>query len=168
MTGSRTLPPAPADFPLSDKGRCYEDFTVGQRLDHHWGRTLTDADNVLFNSLTLNYTPLFGNDVYARAQGLRERQLNPYLVFLTVLGLSVEDTSERDGGMFLGVESVEFPMPVYPGTTLTARSEVLATRESKSRPSTGIVSWRTEGTREDGEVVLTFVRTNLVVRRNPR
>lgn len=152
-------------FPLRDRGRFFEDFEVGQRFEHHWGRTLTEADGVLYNSLTLNYNPLFGNSVYSQANGYRRAPLNPYLAFLTVLGLSVEDTSERDGGMFLGVEYVNFLAVSYPGDTVTAASEVVSLRDSGSRPTAGIVTWRTTGRNQHGELLVEFERTNLVIRR---
>jgi acyl dehydratase len=156
----------PTGFPLVDKGAFFEEFEVGQRLSHHWGRTVTETDAVLFGSLTLNYAPLYTNARWATELGHEKTPLNPYLVFLTVLGLSVEDTSERDGGMFLGVESVDFLEPVHQGATLTAESEVLAVRESRSRPETGIVTWRTTGIADSDSAVLRFTRTNLVVRRS--
>ncbi|GLZ49869.1 MaoC family dehydratase [Actinomycetospora sp. NBRC 106375] len=154
----------PGDFELVEKGPVFETFEVGQQLEHHWGRTLSETDAVLFGSLTLNYAPLYTNAHWSRQLGHEQRPINAYFVFLTVLGLSVEDTSERDGGMFLGVDSVDFLAPVYPGGTLTARSEVLAVRDSKSRPTAGIVTWRTTGYVDSREPVLELVRTNLVVR----
>ena len=162
---TRPLDERLATFPLAEKGRYFEAFEVGQRFDHHWGRTLTETDATLFSSLTLNYSPLFTNRVYAASLGHRSIPVNPYLVFLTVLGLSVEDTSEKDGGMFLAVEFAKFLQPVYPGDTLTADSEVLAVKDSRSRPQNGIVTWRTQGTNQDGDVVLELERTNLVARR---
>ena len=154
-----------ASFPLAEKGNFFESFTVGQRFEHHWGRTVTETDAVLFNSLTLNYSPVFGNAEFAASFGYRSLPVNPYLVFLTVLGLSVEDTSEKDGGMFLSVNYANFLEPVYPGDTLTASSEVVSLRDSHSRPMNGIVTWRTQGHNQRGERVLELERTNLVARR---
>ena len=79
-------------------------------------------------------------------------------------GLSVEDLSEV-GGPFLGIEGCTFHRPMHPGDTLTARSTVLATRPSGSRPEVGIVTWRTEGHNQRGELVVDYERTNLVNRR---
>lgn len=152
-------------FDVWHKGHFFEEFAPGQTFDHHWGRTLRESDGVLFNSMTLSYNPLYGNDEYARRLGHPRAPLNPYLVFLTVLGLSVEDTSEKEGGAFLGVEYVSFLAPVYPGDTITSHTEVVAVRESASRPDAGIVSWRTEGLNQRGERVLEYTRTNLVARR---
>jgi acyl dehydratase len=151
-------------FPLVPKGRGFEDFEEGQVFEHHWGRTLNEGDNSLFTTLALRFTPLYFNAEYARAHpGV---VIDPLLVLCTVVGLSVEDLSEG-GGPFLGVEEVEFHRPAYPGDTLTARSEVVVRRESESRPAFGIVTWRTEGRNQRGEVVISYRRTNLVAKRRP-
>jgi acyl dehydratase len=142
------------------KGRCYEDFTVEQTFQHHWGRTLTDADSVLFATLTLSYNPIYFNAETARAQRHDRLVAHPNLVFLTVFGLSVEDLSEG-GGPFLGVEKLTFHRPVLVGETLRACSRVRETRRSASHPGMGIVSWHTEGLVGD-LVVVDFVRTNFV------
>jgi acyl dehydratase len=126
------------------KGNSFDDFTVGQVFEHHWGRTINEGDNSLFTTLTLSYNPLYFNDAYARANGHPGVQVNPMLVFLTVFGLSVEDLSEG-GGLFLGVDELTFRAPVYPGDTLFARSTVIDKRKSDSRPNDGIVTWHTEG-----------------------
>src|SRR5437899_9555397 len=130
-------------FPLVRKGHAFEDFHAGQVFEHHWGRTLTEADNVLFTTATLGFTPLYFNAEYARAHGHPDVVVNPLLVLCTVVGLSVEDLSEA-GGPFLGVDDCQFHLPVHPGDTLTATSVVVDARESASRPDTGIVTWRTE------------------------
>jgi itaconyl-CoA hydratase len=148
---------------LRRKGRHFEDFRLDQSMQHHWGRTIGQADNLLFSSLTLHYNPLYLNEPYARAEGHPDAVINPYLVFLTVFGMSVEDLSEA-GGAFLGVDDLVFHRAVHPGETLTARSAVVALRESTSRPGFGIATWRTEGLDDAGMVVIEFVRTNMVPR----
>lgn len=149
---------------LRPKGNHFDEMTLNQKFDHHWGRTLTQADNVLFSSLTLHYGPLYLNEVYARQKGHDGLVLNPYLVFLTVFGMSVEDLSES-GGAFLGVDDLTFHVPVYPGETLTARSTVVALRESGSRADAGIATWHTEGFNQDGVRVIDFRRTNMISKR---
>jgi itaconyl-CoA hydratase len=155
------------EFPLVPKGHAFEDFAPGRVFHHHWGRTLGAGDNALFTTTTLAFTPLYLNAEYARAHGHPDVVVNPLLVLCTVVGLSVEDLSEA-GGPFLGVNRVEFLRPVYPGDTLTADSTVLSARESESRPAFGIVTWRTEGRNQRGEVVVRYERTNLVARRRAR
>jgi itaconyl-CoA hydratase len=147
------------------KGNRFEDFTVGQQLEHHWGRTLSEADNTLFCTSTLTWLPLHLNADYARSQGHETVVLHPLLVFCTVLGLSVEDLSES-GGAFLGVDDLHFVEPAYPGVTVYGRSTVLAMRESASRPTQGIVTWQTEGVDADGRLLIDFKRSNLIMRRD--
>jgi itaconyl-CoA hydratase len=152
-------------FPTRARGRSFEDFSEGQVFAHHWGRTLTEADNVLFTTSTLAYNPIYFNAEAARAQGHPATVVNPMLVFTTVLGLSVEDLSEA-GGPFLGLEALSFGAPVYPGDTLIARSEVVAVRESESRPGAGIVTWHTEGFNQRDERVIQYRRSNLLFKRD--
>ena len=156
-----------ASFPLAAKGHAFEDFTEGQVFAHHWGRTLTEADNTLFTTLALRFTPLYFNAEYARAHGHPGLVIDPLLVLCTAVGLSVEDLSEA-GGPFLGVEDVEFQRPAYPGDTLTASSTVVQKRDSESRPAFGIVTWKTEGRNQKDELVLSYRRTNLVAKKGAR
>jgi acyl dehydratase len=145
------------------KGNGFDEMEVGQVFEHHWGRTLSAADNVQFSTMTLHFNPLYFNAEYAKAHDHAQTVINPMLVFLTVFGLSVEDLSES-GGAFLGVEDLSFHQPVYPGETLTARSTVTKLRGSDSRPKAGIATWHTEGFNERGERVIDFERTNMIAR----
>lgn len=153
-------------FPTVAKGNKFEDFAVGQLLVHHWGRTITAGDNAVFSTATCNWNPMHLNAEYARAHGHPDVVVNPMLVLCTVVGLSVEDLSEA-GGPFLGVEDCTFHRPVHPGDTITARSTVVETRQSQSRPNVGIVTWHTEGHNQRGELVVDYIRTNLVAKRGP-
>lgn len=152
---------------LWPKGRLFEDFHVGQAFDHHWGRTILESDTVLFSNLTLSFNPLYFNRAYAKAHGHPDIVVNPQLVFNVVLGLSVEDCSEI-GGPFLGVFELNYDRPVYPGTTIVARSVTTEVRRSESNPANGIVTWRTEGFDDAEERVIGFRRSNLVRLRNPK
>ena len=154
-------------FPLVKKGNRYQDFEEGQLFEHHWGRTLTEADNALFATTTLRFTPLYFNAEYAREHGHDSVVLDPLLVLCTVVGLSVEDLSES-GGPFLGVNDVKFHRAAYPGDTITARSRVVNRRESGSRPNFGIVTWKTEAFNQRGETVVSYERTNLVAKRREK
>lgn len=151
-------------FTLVQRGHLYEDFEEGRVFEHHWGRTITEADNVVFSTATCNWSPIYLNVELARAHGLADVAVNPMLVVCVVVGLSVEDLSEV-GGPFLGIDDCRFHGPVYPGDTLTARSVVLERRVSASRPGSGVVTWRTGGRNQRDETVVELRRTNLVARR---
>lgn len=154
-------------FRLIRKGRSYEDFAVGVAFIHHWGRTINRTDNALFSTATCNWNPMHLNAEYARAHGHPDVVVNPMLVLCTVVGLSVEDLSEG-GGPFLGLDDCHFHRPVYPGDTLVASSEVLRMRESVSKPGSAIVDWRTKGHNQHDELVVDFIRTNLLPMRERR
>jgi len=153
----------PTTFPTRRRGNRFAAFTPGRVFDHHWGRTLTAGDNVLFTTVTLAFNPLYLNAEHARLEGHPDVVVNPMLVLCTVVGMSVEDLSEA-GGPFLGMEDVRFHRTVHPGDTLTARSRVVEARESRSRPDVGVVTWHTEGFNQRGELVLDYQRTNLVAK----
>ncbi len=156
----------PSEFPVWRRGNQYEDFEPGMVHEHHWGRTITDGDNAVFSTATCNFNPMHLNAEFAGAHGHPDVVVNPMLVLCTVVGLSVEDLSEA-GGPFLGVEGCTFHRPVHPGDTLTARSTVTAMRESKSRPTSGTVTWHTEAFNQRGELVVDYHRTNLIAKRRP-
>ena len=146
------------------KGNIFADFTVGQVFEHHWGRTLTQAENALYSTLTLHFNPHYFNVDYAKAHGHNDTLLNPLLIFNTVFGLSVEDLSEAGMGPFLGVDELTYHQAVVAGSTLSARSTVVATRDTQKWPDYGIVTWHTEGFISDGSRVIDFKRSNLVRR----
>jgi len=145
-------------------GRTYEDFTVGDIYEHRPGRTITETDNTWFTLLTMNKHPLHFDQEYARHSEFgRCIVASPFTVALMV-GMSVSDVSQKAIAN-LGWTDIKLTHPVFAGDTLYAESEVLAKRESKSRPDAGIVSVRTTGKNQDGVVVCTFDRTMLVQRR---
>ena len=151
----------PSEFPTLEKGRGFESFRAGQEFSHHWGRTLTRYDNVLFSAAMCFWNPMLLNARYAEAHGHPDTPINPMLVLCTAIGLSVEDLSERSTA-FLGVDECQFHRPVYPGDTVRAESEVLTCRRSSSRAGEGIVAWRTNAFNQRDELVLSFQRANLV------
>jgi acyl dehydratase len=143
-----------------ERGRRYEEFEVGQTYGHHWGRTVTEADTLLFATATLAYNPLYLNREVAKEAGHPALVVDPYLVLAIVVGLSVEDLSERSEAL-LGLAEVEFLEPVYPGDTITAESVVAGKRPSRSKPGAGILTWSTEGRNQHGRPVVRLTRSNL-------
>ncbi len=148
---------------LRRRGQGYHDFTVGEVIHHHWGRTITEADAIQFCHLTLAYNPLYFNREYAKALGHPDIVVCPQLVFNVILGLTVEVCSEGLGGPFLGVDGVNYLEPVYPGDTLTAVSTTEAMRESASTEGRGVVTWHNEGFNQHGRKVIEFRRSNLAI-----
>lgn len=158
-----TAPFDRSSFEVVSHVRHFEDFELDQAYQHHWGRTFTTADNVVFSTSMCCWLPMYLNVRYAQSHGHPDAVINPMLVLCTVVGMSAEDLSEG-GGAFLGLDECTFHRPVYPGDTLVGRSTVVATRPSQSRPG-GIVSWHTVAHNQRSELVVEFVRTNLVAAR---
>ena len=142
-------------------GRYFEDFQVGDAYEHRPGKTVLEYDNHLFTLMTLNTHPLHFDAEYARASEFRRNlEVSTYTLAL-LIGMSVSDCSAKAIAN-LGMDEVRFTAPVFAGDTLYAESEVLAKRESKSRPGQGIVTIRTLGRNQRGEVVCSFKRDILI------
>lgn len=145
-------------------GRYFEDFEIGATYEHRPGRTISEADNTWFTLLTMNQHPIHFDAEYARHSEFGKPLVVSTLTLSIVVGMSVSDTSQKAIAN-LGWERITLPGPVFAGDTLYAESTVLGKRESKSRPDQGIVTIRTVGRNQRGEVVCDFERTMLVMRR---
>jgi len=145
-------------------GRVFEDFTVGDVYEHPLGRTILDADNVWFSCLTMNTNPIHFDAEYAARTEFKKRLVNSCFTLSLVTGQSVIDLTVNAVAN-LGWDEVKLPHPVFEGDTIYARSEVLDTRESKSRPTVGIVRVKTTGVNQDGTAVIEFKRTFMVWKR---
>lgn len=146
------------------RGRDYEDFSVGDVYEHRPGRTISEADNTWFTLLTMNTHPLHFDAAYAAKTEFGRPIVNSCLTLSIVVGMSVSDVSQKAVAN-LGWNRIELTAPVFPGDTIYAESEVLAKRESASRPTQGIVTVRTRGLKADGTVFMTFERVFLVPKR---
>lgn len=146
-------------------GRYLEDFTVGDIYRHGLGRTVTDVDNAWFTMLTLNTNQMHFNQHYAERSEFGQLLVNSAFTLALVAGMSVDDVS-RNAMANLGWTDIELPNPVFGGDTLYAESLVTDVRESKSRPNVGIVSVKTRGLNQRGEIVIRFNRTAMVYRRD--
>lgn len=145
-------------------GRYFEDFVVGDRYEHRPGRTINETDNTWFTLLTMNTHPLHFDREYAQASEFGQLLVNSAFTVALVVGMSVSDVSQKAIAN-LGWKEIKLPAPVFVGDTLYAASEVLDKRESKSRPTAGIVGVRTWGSKADGTVVCEFDRTMLIPKR---
>ncbi|HVL88352.1 MAG TPA: MaoC family dehydratase [Candidatus Thermoplasmatota archaeon] len=147
-------------------GRHYEDFRVGEVIEHALRRTITEADNVLFCSLTLNTQPLHLDEEYARGTPFGRRLVNGLLTLALAVGISVRDTTEGTLVANLGYAKVEHPKPVFHGDTLRVQTKVLSMRRT-SKPDRGLVEMEHSVFNQGGEVVCRFTRTALVQVRHP-
>jgi acyl dehydratase len=145
-------------------GRCFEDFVAGETIEHELGRTVTQVDNMWFTLLTMNTNPMHFDVEYARASAFGRTLVNSCFTLSLVTGLTVSDISQNAMAN-LEWTDVKLPMPVFEGDTIRARTTILDVRESKSRPSVGIVRFRSYGYNQRDEVVIEFIRTILVYKR---
>ena len=146
------------------KGRFYEDFTVGDVYQHPLGRTVLATDNVWFTLLTQNTAPIHFDHHYAAQTEFGRPLVDSTFTLALVTGQSVTDISQNVLAN-LGWDEVRLPHPVFEGDTIYSQSEVLAKRESQSRPNVGIVTVKTTGYNQEGQVVITFKRTIMVYKR---
>ena len=142
-------------------GRYFEEFVVGHIYEHRPGRTITDADNVQFTLLTMNTHPAHFDYEYARKTEFEKPLVCSPLTVALMVGMSVSDCSQKAVAN-LGWNNIRLTHPLFPGDTLYAESEVLEKRESSSRPQQDIVTVRTTGKNQHGDVVCTFERTMLI------
>jgi itaconyl-CoA hydratase len=145
-------------------GRVFEDFQVGDVYDHPLGRTVLAADNIWFTLLTMNTNPIHFDAEYASKTEFRKPLVNSCFTLALVTGLSVTDLTQNAVAN-LGWDEVRLPHPLFEGDTVYAKSEVLETRESKSRPVAGIVRVKTTGMNQHGATVIEFTRTFMVWKR---
>jgi itaconyl-CoA hydratase len=158
-----TIEVAPGRF-RETFGRYFEDFEVGHVYEHRPGRTITDADNVWFTLLTMNTHPAHFDYEFAKQTEFGKPLVcSPFTVALMV-GMSVSDVSQKAVAN-LGWQDIRMTHPLFPGDTLYAESEVVEKRESKSRPEQGVVTVRTTGRNQHGEICCTFSRTMLIWKR---
>ena len=149
----------------SDKivgGKWFDDLEIGQIFQHSIRRTLTETDNILFTSLTHNPAQLHLDAEYCKNETEFGRVLiNSYFTLGLVVGISVGDTAQGTAVANLATDKVRFPKPLFPGDTIHVESEVLALRESKSRPTQGIVTFEHRAYNQHNELVCSCERTGL-------
>jgi len=145
-------------------GRYLEDFREGDIYEHRPGRTITETENTWFTLLTMNQHPLHFDQAYAEKSEFGKIVVNSGFTLPLVLGMSVSDISQKSIAN-LGWTDIKLLKPVFVGETIYAESTVLEIRESKSRPTQGIVTVETRGVKADGTHFMTFIRTVLIPKR---
>jgi acyl dehydratase len=146
-------------------GRYFDEWQVGDKVTHALTRTVTETDNLLISTLTHNPQPLHLDAEAAGASEFGRILVNSCFTFSLAVGVSVADTTMGVLVANLGFDEVKFPGPVFIGDTLRIESEVVALRESKSRPTAGLVTWEHRALNQRGEMVCTMKRTALLHRR---
>lgn len=146
-------------------GRYFEEFVVGEIVRHSTTRTVTETDNLLFTTLTMNPQPLHLDEEFAKNSIYGTRIVNSVFTLGLVAGLHVADLTLGTTVGNLGFEEVVFPKPVLIGDTLRVESEVLETRGSKSRPDTGIVKLEHRAYNQRNELVCRLRRAALMQRK---
>jgi acyl dehydratase len=146
-------------------GRYFDEWTVGDRIEHAITRTVTETDNVLISTLTHNPQPLHLDAEYAKATEFGRPLVNSCFTFSLAVGVSVADTTLGTLVANLGYDEMRFPAPVFVGDTLRIESEVTDLRTSKSRPNAGIVTWEHRAINQDGTTVCTFKRSALLLKK---
>lgn len=143
-------------------GRFFDEWQVGDRVQHSITRTVTETDNLLISTLTHNPQPMHLDREVAAKSEFKQPIVNSVFTFGLMIGVSVGDTTLGTLVANLGYDKVVFPNPVFIGDTLYSESECIAVRESKSRPNAGIVTWVHRSFNQRAELVCECTRTALL------
>ena len=146
-------------------GLWFEDLAEGLVVDAEWTRTVTEADNVMFCSLTMNVQKLHLDAEFAKGTEFGRPLVNSIFTLGLVIGMSVHNLTMGTTIANLGMTDTAFPAPVFAGDTISTRTTVLAARASKSRPQAGIVTFLHEGFNQHGALVASCRRQALMLRR---
>lgn len=146
-------------------GRHYDEWAVGDVVEHPIRRTVTETDNLLFSTMTHNPQPLHLDAEAARASEFGQILVNGTFTFALMVGLSVGETTLGTLVANLGYDKVVMPAPVFIGDTLRASSVVTALRDSRSRPEAGLVTFEHRLHNQRDELVCQCLRTALLTRR---
>ncbi len=147
-------------------GRFFDEWTVGDRITHQPSRTVTETDNLMFSAMTHNMQPLHLDAEMAKKSEFGQILVNSTFTFSLAVGLSIADTTVGTLVANLGFDKVVTPKPTFIGDTLTCTTEVVEMRESKSRPTQGIVVFRHELANQRGEVALSCLRSVLLKKKD--
>ena len=147
-------------------GLYFEEFQPGQVFDHAIRRTVTETDNVLFSTMTHNPAPLHLDEEYCRNHSeFGQRIVNSCLTLSLMVGISVNDTTMGTTVANLGWDEVRFPGPLFHGDTIRVQTEVLETRDSRSRPENGIVIFEHRAYNQEDQLVGICKRSALMLRK---
>ena len=145
-------------------GRYFDDWSIGDRVEHEIRRTVTETDNLLFSTMTHNPQPLHLDIEAAKASEFGQILVNGTFTFALMVGLSVGETTLGTLVANLGYDKLVMPAPVFIGDTLRAETEVHALKESRSRPDAGIVTFAHRLHNQRDEIVCQCLRSALIKR----
>jgi acyl dehydratase len=145
-------------------GRYFDEWQVGDRVEHAVTRTVTETDNVLISALTHNPQPMHLDREVAAKSEFGQPIVNSIYTFGLMVGVSVADTTLGTLVANLGYDALRFPHPVFIGDTLRSETECVARRDSKSRPDAGIVTWAHRSFNQNDELVCECTRTALLLK----
>ncbi len=143
-------------------GKYFDEFTIGEVFKHQPGRTITEMDNVLFTTLTMNPQPLHLDEEFAKHTEFGQRLVNSLFTLGLAVGLSVGDTTLGTTIANLGFDKIDFPKPVFHGDTLYIETEIMDKRPSNSRPDAGVVFFEHRAYNQRHELVARIRRAGLM------
>lgn len=149
------------------RGLYYEEFEIGRVFEHAIGRTVTEMDNTLFSCLTLNPQPLHIDHQFAAGTEWGRPLVNSLFTLGLMIGISVSDTTLGTTIANLGMSEVKFGKPVFHGDTIRVKTEVVAKRESRSRPDAGLVEFHHRAYNQHGDMVAEC-RRQAFMRKKPK
>ena len=152
----------PAETVVVQRGLWFEELEPGVLYKHSPGRTITEADNTLFSTMTMNPQALHLDAAFSARTEFGERLVNSLLTMAVLVGQSVAHLTQGTIVANLGFREVEFPAPVRHGDTIYGETTVLEKRLSASRPGQGIVTFRHVARNQHGDVVAVVVRSTLM------
>ncbi|VWX50192.1 MaoC family dehydratase [Novosphingobium sp. 9U] len=146
-------------------GLWFDDLTIGQTFQHDIRRTVTETDNLLFSTLTHNPALLHLDAEYMKTTDYGRILVNSTFTLGLMVGVSIGDTTLGTAVANLGWDEVRFPAPVFIGDTLRVETEVIDLRESKSRPTAGIVTFAHRAYNQDGKLVASCKRSGMQMKK---
>ncbi|HCS62159.1 MAG TPA: dehydratase [Microbacterium sp.] len=149
---------------IIQRGLYYEELELGARYLHRPGRTATEADNVLFTTLTMNTQALHLDAAFADTQEFGQRLMNSMWTLSTMVGASVAQLTQGTLVAQLGLGDISFPHPLFAGDTLYTESTITDKRLSTSRPGQGICTIAHTGRNQNDVIVAKATRTALMHR----
>ncbi|WP_322753730.1 MaoC family dehydratase [Frankia sp. Cas3] len=152
---------------IEQRGLWFDELEIGVVYVHRPGRTVSEADNTLFTTLTMNTQALHLDEAWSATQPFGRRLVNSMFTLSTLVGLSVNQLTQGTTVANLGFSDIRFPAPVFHGDTLYAETTVVDKRRSRSRPGQGVVTFEHTAHNQDGEVVAVAVRSALMLCSDP-